>query len=73
MLPLDMFPTWLQNIAYALPFPYMMYAPARLFVKPDTILFWHMLGGQVAWVLVFVALVAFVYKRSEKFLTVNGG
>lgn len=68
-----MFPTWLQNIAYALPFPYMMYAPARLFVKPDVDLFWRMLGGQLIWVTVFVFLLAFVYQRSEKYLTVNGG
>jgi ABC-2 type transport system permease protein len=73
LLPLDMFPAWLQKIAYALPFPYMMYAPARLFVKPEVDLFWQMLTGQAIWVAAFIALLAFVYKRSEKVLTVNGG
>ena len=73
MLPLDMFPDWLQKIAYALPFPFMMYAPARLFVKPDLDLFAQMLYGQVIWVIVFIAILAFVYKRSERVLTVNGG
>ena len=73
LLPLDMFPEWLQKIAYALPFPYMMYAPARLFVKPDIDLFWQMLTGQIIWVVVFVALLSFVYQRSERFLTINGG
>ena len=73
LLPIDMFPAWLQKISYALPFPYMMYAPARLFVKPDVELFWQMLGGQVIWVAIFVFLLAFVYLRSEKYLTVNGG
>ncbi len=73
MLPLEMFPDWLQRIAYALPFPYMMYAPARLFVKPDATLLWQMLGGQIVWVVVFIALLSFVYKRSEKVLTINGG
>ncbi|RIK30328.1 MAG: ABC transporter permease [Anaerolineae bacterium] len=73
LIPLDMFPAWLQKIAYALPFPYMMYAPARLFVKPDMDLFWQMLTGQIIWVVVFVALLSFVYQRSERFLTINGG
>lgn len=73
LLPLEMFPAWLQKIAYALPFPYMMYAPARLFVKPDVALFWRMIEGQLVWLIIFIALLSFVYKRSEKFLTVNGG
>jgi ABC-2 type transport system permease protein len=73
LLPLDMFPEWLQKIAYALPFPYMMYAPARLFVKPDADLFWQMLAGQMLWVVVFIALLSFVYQRSERSLTINGG
>ncbi|MBV6451867.1 MAG: hypothetical protein MHPDNHAH_02614 [Anaerolineales bacterium] len=73
LIPLDMFPAWLQKIAYALPFPYMMYAPARLFVKPDMDLFWQMLAGQIIWVVVFVALLSFVYQRSERSLTINGG
>lgn len=73
LIPLDMFPTWLQKLAYALPFPYMMYAPARLFVKPDMDLFWQMLTGQILWVIVFIALLSFVYQRSERFLTINGG
>lgn len=73
LIPLDMFPTWLQKIAYALPFPYMMYAPARLFVKPDMDLFWQMLAGQMLWVVVFVALLSFIYQRSERSLTINGG
>lgn len=73
LLPLDMFPEWLRNMAYALPFPYMMYAPARLFVRQDFGLFQQMLTGQIVWVLLSIALLAFVYKRNEKVLTVNGG
>ncbi|MCQ3937266.1 MAG: hypothetical protein DPW18_09490 [Chloroflexi bacterium] len=73
LLPLDMFPPWLQTIARALPFPYMMYAPARLFVKPDFALFWQMLAGQWLWVAALVFLLALAYRGSEKTLTVNGG
>jgi len=73
LLPLEMFPAWLQKIAFALPFPYMMYAPARLFVKPDFDLFLKMLGGQVIWITIFVFIVLLAYRGSEKMLTVNGG
>jgi ABC-2 type transport system permease protein len=73
LLPLDMFPEWLQGIARTLPFPYMMYAPARLFVKPDVELFWQMLGVQWLWVAALVFLLAVAYRGSEKVLTVNGG
>ncbi|MDP1546023.1 MAG: hypothetical protein Q8L87_08375 [Anaerolineales bacterium] len=73
LLPLDMFPEWLQGVARALPFPYMMYTPARLFVKPDVELFWQMLGIQWLWVAALVFLLAIAYRGSEKVLTVNGG
>jgi ABC-2 type transport system permease protein len=73
MLPLDLFPQWLQEIVRLLPFPYMMYAPARLFVKPEFDLFWQMLAGQWLWVGALVVLLALAYRGSEKALTVNGG
>lgn len=73
LLPLDMFPEWLQKISFVLPFPYMMYAPARLFVKPEPGLFVQMLAGQVIWVGILVFILSLAYRGSEKVLTVNGG
>jgi ABC-2 type transport system permease protein len=73
LIPLDMFPTWLQPISKSLPFAYMMYAPARLFVKPDISLFWQFLSVQWIWIVVLVALLALAYQRSVKSLAVNGG
>ncbi len=35
LIPLDAYPGWLQSIARALPFQYLVYAPARLFVRPE--------------------------------------
>lgn len=35
LIPLDAYPDWLASIARALPFQYLVYAPARLFVQPD--------------------------------------
>ena len=35
LIPLEAYPAWLADIAHALPFKYLVYAPARLFVRPD--------------------------------------
>ena len=35
LVPIDAYPAWLQDIARRLPFQYLVYAPARLFVRPD--------------------------------------
>jgi ABC-2 type transport system permease protein len=73
LIPLDFYPQWLQNIAFALPFPAMLYGPSRLFVSPDTNMFASVLGQQVIWILVLGVLLAFAYRRGLAFLTVNGG
>ena len=73
LIPLDFYPKWLQNIAFALPFPAMMYGPSRLFVSPDTSLFTSVAGQQAIWILVLGIFLAFAYRRRLAFLTVNGG
>ncbi|MFZ5878639.1 MAG: ABC transporter permease [Chloroflexota bacterium] len=73
LIPLDMFPLWLQPVAKSLPFAYMMYAPARLFVKPDLATFWQFLAVQWLWIGVLMGVLALAYQRSVKSLTVNGG
>ncbi len=39
LIPLEAYPAWLERIARPLPFHYLVYAPARLFVRPD-VAFW---------------------------------
>ena len=73
LIPLDFYPQWLQNTAFALPFPAMLYGPSRLFVSPDTNMSASVLGQQVIWILVLGVLLVFAYRRGIAFLTVNGG
>lgn len=73
LIPLDFFPDWLGNIAKALPFAYATYGPARLFVTPDLTRFATLVLGQIAWLVVLGAMLAFVYRRGERRLTINGG
>ncbi len=35
LLPLELFPEWLQQIVKVLPFPNVVYGPAHIFLKPD--------------------------------------
>ena len=73
MIPLDFYPGWLQAIANVLPFPAMMYAPARLFVEPTLEGFARTLGLQIAWIAVIGLLTSLAYRRGVAELTVNGG
>ena len=73
LIPLDFYPQWLQNIAFALPFPAMTYGPSRLFVSPEASLFASVLSQQAIWILVLGILLAVTYRRGLAFLTVNGG
>ncbi len=73
LIPLDFYPIWLQNIAHALPFAAMTYAPARLFVDPTPAALLSTLAMQAAWIAAAAALLAAVYRKSISALTVNGG
>lgn len=73
LIPLDFYPAWLQSIAKALPFSAMMYAPARLFVDPTPQAFFSTLGLQLAWAFALGALLTLFYRRSLRYLSVNGG
>ena len=73
LIPLDFYPAWLQTIARSLPFAYMMYGPARLFVLPDMQLFIQILTGQLFWFAILGGLLLLVFSRGMKRLAINGG
>jgi ABC-2 type transport system permease protein len=73
LIPLDFYPAWLQTIAKSLPFAYMMYGPARLFVRPDLQLFILIIAGQLLWLVVLGGILALVFSRGMKRLAINGG
>lgn len=73
LIPLDFYPAWLQAISRMLPFSSMVYAPARLFVAPDTTGFVPLVSVQFLWILGLVLLLSLAFRRGLKFITVNGG
>jgi ABC-2 type transport system permease protein len=73
LIPLDFYPAWLQMLAKSLPFAYMMYGPARLFVLPDMQIFIQIIAGQILWLVIFGGLLALAFSRGMHRLTINGG
>jgi ABC-2 type transport system permease protein len=73
LIPIDFYPGWLQAISKATPFAYMMYAPCRLFVKPDGNLFLQMISGQVLWLIILGGILVLAFARGMRRLAVNGG
>jgi ABC-2 type transport system permease protein len=73
LIPLDFYPSWLQTVSKSLPFAYMMYGPARIFVKPETHLFLQLLAGQFLWLGVIIPVLILAYSRSTRRLAINGG
>jgi ABC-2 type transport system permease protein len=72
-LPVEFLPAWLQTVAKSLPFSYMFWAPAKLFVDYSPGLFWSLVPRQAAWAAVCIALALLVYRVSVRRLQVNGG
>jgi ABC-2 type transport system permease protein len=72
-LPVEFLPSWLQPVAKNLPFSYIYWAPAKLFVDFSPELFWTLVPRQAIWAALFVALVFFSYHKSVRRLQVNGG
>lgn len=72
-LPLEMYPQWLRKVSTFLPFPFMLYGPARLFTAPTTELFVRVAGGQLLWLIILGGMLAFFYSRGIRRLALNGG
>jgi ABC-2 type transport system permease protein len=73
LVPLDFYPAWLQTLAKSMPFAYMMYGPARLFVEPSLQIFIQTLLGQLLWLSVLGGVLALAFSRGMRRLAVNGG
>jgi len=71
--PMEVYPAAVARLARALPFSYMLYAPARLFVQYDTALFWRIVVAQVGWIAVMAGMTFGLYGLGVKRINVNGG
>lgn len=72
-LPVEFLPKWLQSIAANLPFSYVAWAPARLFVNFSWPLFFELAPRQLLWLAVAAAATLLCYRLSARRLQTNGG
>jgi ABC-2 type transport system permease protein len=73
LLPLEIFPSWLANISRNLPFSYIAYHPAKLFVNFSFETFLFVILNQLIWIILFAGLIYIVFKKGMKKVSINGG
>lgn len=73
LMPLEMFPNWLQDICRWLPFQAVLYFPAKTVTnfRPEEL--GGMLAVQWGWAAVLVVIVGLMYRKGVRKLNVNGG
>lgn len=72
-LPVEFLPRFLQSVAKSLPFSYVYWAPAKLFVDYSAVTAVELIPRQAAWVAFAITAVLLCYRLSVRHLQVNGG
>jgi ABC-2 type transport system permease protein len=73
LVPLEIFPKWLANISNVLPFSFVAYHPAKLFVNFDMNNFLKVIGVQSVYIIIFLAVALIIYKVGARRVNINGG
>jgi ABC-2 type transport system permease protein len=73
LMPIELFPGWLQKVSKFLPFAYVTYVPARLTVDFSFSVFYKQFSIQLLYLVIFFSLAMLLYKKGAKKLNVNGG
>jgi ABC-2 type transport system permease protein len=73
LIPLELLPKWLADISKMLPFAYISYAPAKIFVDLNLSTVANIFLMQLLWVGIFAGILVVVYRAAVKNLSINGG
>ncbi|MFL0245698.1 ABC transporter permease [Candidatus Clostridium stratigraminis] len=73
LVPIDLFPNWLQNISKYMPFAYVTYVPGKLAVDFSFINFYRQFSIQLIYLVIFFVLAMTLYRKGARNLNVNGG
>jgi ABC-2 type transport system permease protein len=74
LIPIVLFPIWLQNVSFVLPFPFILQVPvAVLLGRPLAMPIWLTFFIQIAWIAFFFGLHTLLYDYIRKHATIAGG
>lgn len=73
LMPLDAYPDWLGNIARALPFQYLVYQPARLFVRGDVSQWFNVVAIQVLLIGIGLIPLLLLFRAGLRRVSAQGG
>jgi ABC-2 type transport system permease protein len=73
LLPLELFPQWLGDFSRVLPFSYVAYHPAKLWVMFNWSDFVNVIMNQLFWIVIFIITIALVYRICIEKISINGG
>lgn len=74
IVPISLFPGWLSSVLEFLPFQAITYLPGSVFTgRVQGVGIWNVLGVQVAWFLVLLIPIVWLYHAARQRLFVQGG
>jgi ABC-2 type transport system permease protein len=73
MLPLELYPHWLQVIARCTPFPSLLAGPAGFVLRSPDASAWPLAANLLMWVAVLFGIVELLFWRATRSLQLNGG
>jgi len=73
LIPLDLYPDWLQAITNYLPFSYIMYWPAKILVNYAGINILSVFGMQLLWILIAAFILTSTYLAGIRQVNMHGG
>lgn len=73
ILPLSIYPDWMQSIAYWTPFPSILGARSALALEINAYQIFWVGSSLCAWMLFAISCIAFSYRRGLKILNIEGG
>lgn len=74
MIPVALFPAWLQSVSYATPFPLILQMPISILLgQPLPMALWQVYALQTVWILVFYGIHRLLLRYIERNTTIAGG
>ncbi len=73
LIPLDVYPEWIKGAIINLPFSFIIYNPAKLFIQFNFLEFLRVLFWQLGYIALFSVILFVIYQIGIRRLQINGG